>query len=409
MGKDSQGNLGRTGRGGEMRVGIDARPLQGETQFRGIGKSLDNLIKVFAREYSDVHSFVFYVDGDIATPSIIKEFPNSKVIAVDSPMLGRKRYARSVLNSYKKAKPSTSDVDVFLQYDASLGVPTSVPCVTEFYDLIPLLFKDKEKQHRVKGIRKYKNSLARNLYWQKYLRTLKQYKYSKKLIAISEASKQDYLGHTKSKQDVRVVHLGTTGFDKSVGASKEIHKLTAKPFILYVGGIDVRKNVVALIDTFYELKNEFPDMRLLNVGKEFGFENLLGDQGWHKALSVNSEYAKDILTPGFISDEDLAWLYAKAMAFVFPSRYEGFGLPVLEAMQAGCPVVAYNNSSIPEVAGDAALLVPDGQTMVPAIKKILQDKELRQDLVTKGKKRAAQFTWEKTAKETLAVLEEVAR
>jgi glycosyltransferase involved in cell wall biosynthesis len=391
-----------------MRVGIDARPLQGETQYRGIGKSLDNLLKILARDYFDAHSYVFYVDGDIATPPIIKEFPNSKIKTVASPKVGRKRYVRSVLNSYKKPNPTKKDVDVFLQYDASLGVPTSVPCVTEFYDLIPLLFKDKEKQNSVRGVRKYKNSLARNLYWKKYMRTLKQYKYAEKLIAISEVSKQDYLNYTGFKQDVKVVHLGTTGFDKSEGASKEVEKLATKPFIMYVGGIDTRKNVVALIDTFYDLKATFPDLRLLNVGKEFGLDDLLGDQGWHEALSANPKYAKDVLTPGFISDEDLAWLYAKAMAFVFPSRYEGFGLPVLEAMQAGCPVVAYDNSSIPEVAGDAALLVKDGESLVPALQKVLGDKELRQTLITKGKQRASEFTWEKTAKETLAVLEEVA-
>ena len=391
-----------------MRVGIDARPLQGETQFRGIGKSLENLLRVLSADKSGKHSYVFYIDNAHETPSVIKQFTDSKLISIPSPKIGRKRFARSVLPAYKPAKPSDKDVDVFLQYDATLGVPTTVPCVTIFYDLIPMLFKEEEKKEPVSGPRKYKNSLARNLYWKKYLKTLGRYKLATKLIAISEVSKRDYLSYIDSRQDVRVVHLGTHGFNKTSQVDKSVEKLAAQPFILYVGGIDTRKNVVALIDTFYRLKAYFPDLRLLTVGKEFALDNLLGDLGWHKALEANPEYAKDILTPGFISDADLAWLYANAMAFVFPSRYEGFGLPVLEAMQAGCPVVAYDNSSIPEVAGDAALLVADGQTMVPAIKKVIEDKELRQALIKKGKQRADQFTWEKTAKETLAVLEEVA-
>jgi glycosyltransferase involved in cell wall biosynthesis len=127
-----------------------------------------------------------------------------------------------------------------------------------------------------------------------------------------------------------------------------------------------------------------------------------------KAISRLSR-PKQVITPGFISDSDLAWLYGHAMAFVFPSRYEGFGLPVLEAMQAGCPVVAYDNSSIPEVAGDAALLVPDGDSLVPAITKVLKDEALRQTLIQKGKARAKRFSWDRTARETLGVLSEAAK
>ena len=121
------------------------------------------------------------------------------------------------------------------------------------------------------------------------------------------------------------------------------------------------------------------------------------------------EYAKDVLTPGFISDVDLQYLYKQAVCLVFPSRYEGFGLPVLEAMAIGCPVVAYRNSSIPEVAGEAGLLVNDGDPLAPAIEKVLKDPKLRKDLIAKGRKQAAKFSWEKTAQRTLAVLREAAK
>ena len=388
-----------------MKIGIDARPLQGETQYRGIGKSLENVLRVLLADPGE-HSFVFYIDGGLTIPSLLENFPGRKLIAIPSTRLGRKRYFRSVLASYRPARVRRQDVDVFLQYDASLGVPTSVPCVTVFYDLIPLLFRDKEKKQSAAGLRKYKNSLAGNLYWKKYIRTFSQYKRAQKIIAISHVSKQDYLKHTGSHQDVAVVHLGASGFGEAAAPTDPVQKLTSRPYLLYVGGIDFRKNVVALVQTFYELKLDFPDLRLLAVGKEFGLESQLGDLGWQAVIASNKAYAKDILTPGFISDSDLAWLYGHAMAFVFPSRYEGFGLPVLEAMQAGCPVVAYDNSSIPEVAGDAALLVPDGDSLVPAITKVLKDEALRQTLIQKGKARAKRFSWDRTARETLAILEE---
>ncbi|MCW1908066.1 MAG: glycosyltransferase family 4 protein [Candidatus Saccharibacteria bacterium] len=393
-----------------MRIGIDARPLQHETRYRGIGKALEFFLAALPSVLSPDDELVFYVDKELPKPDLLNTLSKSRTILVPAPKLGRKRYIRSVLKSFTPIRPSVKDIDVLLQYDANLGVSTRVPTVTMFHDLIPYLFRGQEKKIPAKGVRKAKNSLAGNLYWQKYLRFLKQYAKATHVIAISESSKQDYQKHVRKnpKQPVTVVHLGVTKSHLSGKPSATAKSLAKDPYILYVGGIDLRKNVVGLAKTFYGVKEQHPKLRLLVIGKEFGLKEQLQDLGWFAVLNSNADYKKDVVVPGFLSDADLGYIYAHAEAFVFPSRYEGFGLPVLEAMQAGCPVVAYKNSSVTEISGKAAVLVKDGASMVPAVSQLLTDKNQQKTLIENGRKQVKKFTWEKTALETYRVLKAVA-
>jgi len=119
---------------------------------------------------------------------------------------------------------------------------------------------------------------------------------------------------------------------------------------------------------------------------------------------------KQTLFPGVVSDERLIELYQNAALLVFPSRYEGFGLPVLEAMACGCPVVSSNAASLPEVAGDAAILVDPNDTdgFAGAMSRVLEDSEKATELRTRGLAQAARFTWERTARETIAVYKRIA-
>ena len=393
-----------------MKIGIDARPLQGETLYRGIGKSLEKLLRAMIPLYGATNEFIFYVDRGLPVPDIARQFPAYRTIAVASPKLGKKRYFRSFMRSYKAAKPLKKDVDIFLLYDADLGVPGgSVPVVTIFHDAIPLLFRGTEPKGHATGIRKSKNALASNVYWRKYLRTLAQYKKSSAILAISESSKRDfqkYVGGIDA-QDIYVVPHGVEYKAAGGRVSGKIKKMATGQYLLYVGGIDIRKNIIGLADTFFELKADYPKLRLFTIGKEFGLNDQLKDLGWASKLEEHKEFADDVISPGFLSDADLAYMYEHAAAFLFPSRYEGFGLPVLEAFQAGCPVVAYTNSSIPEVAGDAALLIDDGAPMAPTVKKLLSDNKLRNSLVRKGHIQAKKFSYAQTAKCTFEVLQTV--
>lgn len=166
-------------------------------------------------------------------------------------------------------------------------------------------------------------------------------------------------------------------------------------FILAVSGLEPRKNIARLIDAFAEVKKKHTEYKLI----------IAGGSGW-RADKVKRKIARSgdtIMHIGKCETEDLPALYANAAVFVFPSLYEGFGIPPLEAMASGCPAVCSNASSLPEVTGDAALIVNPENTeeIAIAILKIIEDKRLRDKLSERGRARAKSFTWKKTAELTL--------
>jgi glycosyltransferase involved in cell wall biosynthesis len=391
-----------------QRIGIDARPLQGETKHRGIGKTLENLI-ISLRQIDKQNSYIYYIDTKETKPDILLELNNNeKIISVSSKAIRRAKYFRSVLKSFKPITPKSKDIDIFIQPDASLGVPSNIPTIVIFYDLIPLLFRRQEKERAKKSKSRKKSILANEAYWRKYKKDLKRYKKANKILAISKASKNDLLKYMPEIDDsiVDVMHLGVNQSILKSRASKEVAK--KKPYILYVGGIDYRKNIRSLLIDFFNLKNTHSDLKLVLIGKEFGLNDQLRDLGWDEIMNKNKKWSKDVIRPGFISEDDLNSYYANACAFIFPSVYEGFGLPILEAMSKGCPVIAYNNSSIPEVAGDAAILVDDGRPLDTYMAKLLDSDKLRNKYIEKGLERVELFSWEKSAKTLLRSIEEVA-
>lgn len=168
-------------------------------------------------------------------------------------------------------------------------------------------------------------------------------------------------------------------------------------YILYVGNIRLSKNVKMLTETFMQIRHLLPEnMKLALVGKNF-----MGN--WINEISG----AGDILYLGKISATDLPALYSGASAFVFPSLYEGFGFPPLEAMSCGCPVIASNQGSLPEVLGEAAVFFDphDKETLGKIIVQVMGDANLRQNLIDKGLKWTKRYTWKETAKATLKAYE----
>ena len=179
---------------------------------------------------------------------------------------------------------------------------------------------------------------------------------------------------------------------------KQITYDFSKPYLLFLSTIEPRKNITAIISAFNYLKQKYEiEHQLILIGKK----------GWNYepifAAIENSPWKNEIHHLDYLSDELVALFYSRADVFVYPSHYEGFGLPVLEAMTLGTPVVTSNTSSIPEVAGDAAILIDpnDYIQLAEAILKVVSDRQLRQELIKKGKERAKLFSWERTAKKTL--------
>jgi glycosyltransferase involved in cell wall biosynthesis len=170
---------------------------------------------------------------------------------------------------------------------------------------------------------------------------------------------------------------------------------------LFVGTLEPRKNLSLLIRALTISKTKIP---LILAGWQ-GW----GDKKW-KQLIADPKLHRRIFFAGHVDDETLACLYTGASAFVFPSLYEGFGLPILEAMACGCPVICSNAASLPEVAGDAAFQLDptDAEGLAHALDSVLTDSTLRRSMIQKGIERAQQFSWKETAAKTLEVFTRVA-
>ena len=178
------------------------------------------------------------------------------------------------------------------------------------------------------------------------------------------------------------------------------------PFVLYAGNIKPHKNVDRLIEAFALLRQRgYTDVRLLLIGDDISRYSSL------RRLVHRHQLHQQVRFLGFVSVDTLAALYRLARVFVFPSLYEGFGLPPLEAMANGTPVITSNVSSLPEVVGDAALLIDplDATSIADAMARVLTDADLRADLVRRGRERAKAFSWERSVARTHEIYMDVLR
>jgi glycosyltransferase involved in cell wall biosynthesis len=183
------------------------------------------------------------------------------------------------------------------------------------------------------------------------------------------------------------------------------------PFLLYAGNIRPQKNIPRLVEAFAVVREnlathpDYKDLRLIIIGDEISKYPAVR----RAVIQSRVEHATRFL--GFVPFETLRYFYESAEAFVFPSLYEGFGLPPLEAMAAGTPVVTSQVSSLPEVVGDAAILVNPENVfdIARGIKEVLVDLELRQQLICRGREHAARYSWAQTARDVLAIYRDVGR
>jgi len=228
------------------------------------------------------------------------------------------------------------------------------------------------------------------------------------VIAVSESTRRgllEFLGADEAR--ITVIPEGVTA-DFSPRPAEEQRDVRAKyrlerDFVLFVGAISRRKNVATLLRAFAVVA-EKTDLDLVLVGRPgFGHE---AEMAPLETLAI----ADHLHTPGFVPDADLPALYSAASVFAFPSLYEGFGIPLLEAMACGTPIVASNTSSIPEVVGEAGILVPPTQPdqLAEAIIRAAQDESIRERLRRLGLERVKEFTWERAARQTLEVYRRLA-
>lgn len=240
-------------------------------------------------------------------------------------------------------------------------------------------------------------------------------KKAKKIFTISKASKDDIIRAYKVPEDkVIVTYPGIKQILNIRNETSNMNEIRNKygiegEYILFVGTLQPRKNISKLVQAFSEIiKNKEKhkiekNLQLVIVGKK----------GWLYEEIIQSPkkfHVEDYVNfLEYVPENDLVLLYQNAVCFVLPSLYEGFGLPVLEAMKNGCPVVTSNISSLPEAGGDAAIYFDPNnlEDMVAKINMVIDDEKLRTELKSKGYKQIKKFSWEETAKETLKVLEEI--
>lgn len=244
---------------------------------------------------------------------------------------------------------------------------------------------------------------ARRRLWHKSVNPKKVAQEAERIIAVSESTRQDLVNLYKIKPEkIKVIYSGVGEEFRQLPITRKKYNLPKK-FILYFGVLEPRKNLVGLIKAFEIFRtknNRLSEYKLVIAGAE----------GWlFKKIyqtAKESKFSQDIIFTGFIKEKDKPALYNLASLFVYPSFFEGFGFPPLEAMACGVPVITSNNSSLPEVVGDAGLMVnaadPDELAWVMA--EVLSDEELRNELTRRGLKRAKEFSWRKCAKKTLRVL-----
>jgi glycosyltransferase involved in cell wall biosynthesis len=269
-----------------------------------------------------------------------------------------------------------------------------IPRILTIYDMIPLLFPE----FFVPRVNQRAISILKSINIQKDW-----------IICISEQTKRDFCQYSgMDPARVFVTPLAAADYFYPVKELSHIqnilikYKIPQKPYLLSLCTLEPRKNLDLLIRAFSDFVQAHPDTELNLV--------LVGTSGWKndkifQTVQDNSQIKNRIVFTGYVPDQDLAPIYGGALSFVYPSLYEGFGLPPLEAMQCGTPVITSNSSSLPEVVGDAGILVDprDQSELSHAIWRLVNDAELRSQLSQKSLIRAQQFSWSKCVDKTIEV------
>ena len=220
------------------------------------------------------------------------------------------------------------------------------------------------------------------------------------VITISEYVKKDTISHFGA--DSNKISVTYNAADKITEPANEINGLAGKEFIMYVGRHQPHKNLNRLVEAHQKLLQKNPELILAIAGKKDSTTEILEKY-------ISGKGYKNIIFAGFVSEGELRWMYENCEAYIFPSLSEGFGLPGLEAMVHGAPVVSSSATCLPEIYGDAAHYFDplDTEDMVQKIEDVIANEDLRKTLIEKGKAQAAGYSWKKMAEQTLAVYEKV--
>lgn len=403
-----------------MRIVIDLQGAQGSNRHRGIGRYSMSLAQAIIRNKGE-HEVIIALnslfldtiepiradfEGLISQDQIRVWHAPAQVSHIDQSNNWRRKSAELIREAFLASlQPDVVYVTSLFEGlgdDAvtSIGLFTStIPTAVTLYDLIPLINRKPYLE----------NPVVESWYENK----LDQLRRADLLLAISESSRQesiDYLGFPLNK----VANVGTAAdpqfkcIDISNATKSSIKKRygLTQPFVMYTGGIDHRKNIEGLIRAYALLPQILRKKHQLAIVCSVQPENrrLLEELAKQQGLAAN-----EVVLTGFVPEEDLIALYHLCKAFIFPSWHEGFGLPALEAMSCGAPVIAANTSSLPDVIGkkDALFDPHDDNAIAEKLSQILTDSDYRAELIRHGLEQAKQFSWDKSANLAITAFEQL--
>lgn len=369
-----------------MRIGIDGRYI--EDHFPGIGRYTYNLINKMPEVAPDADFVIFHDPRLLNTRYDVEDLarhPNLQLVSVDVPTLSLKEQYR--LPSLAKS------LSLDLLHSPYYIKPYWLPCpsVVGIHDLIPMIYPQHLPHRWTAWIFRAAASLA--------------VRRASHVITLSESTKADLVRLSgTSPENITVTYLAADERFRPLErkeCNSVLHRYgLPRKFILYLGINKPHKNLVFLLQVFSQVETE---VKLVLAGKE----DPRYPQARQEAERLN--LGERVVFLGEVADNDLPMLYNGAELFVFPSLYEGFGLPVLEAMACGTPVICSSTSSLPEIVGDAPLTLDplDRDAWVAALAELLEKAALRAEMRTKGLRRAQTFSWEDTARRTWLVYQRI--
>ena len=291
------------------------------------------------------------------------------------------------LELYKR-KALGQNIQVFFSPAHYIPRFCPIPTVVTIHDLSYFYYPD---EFLKKDLYQLKN-------WTKY-----SIEKAKKIIAVSNTTKKDIIKfYHVPEEKIEVIYNGgpSRHSDPDVTSGEESKKNKSQKYILYVGTLQPRKNIDTLIDAFSTFRKHNAEFKLIIVGKK----GWLYEHIFKKVEELNLK--KEVKFKGYVSNDELSTLYQNAFCFVLPSLYEGFGIPLLEAMSFNCPVISSFTSSLPEVGSDACLYFDprSQQGLSEKLQELTDNRKLRNELIKKGRERIKLFSWKKCSENTLNLL-----